>query len=284
MSDTYFVLTESGYVGGFADKFPSAGRFRAQAATGGPWAPHLQHGGPPNALAVAAAEAAVAQETGRHDLLAVRLASDFIAAVPVGDLSVRTSIVRAARSAALVEVRIAAPVNGDERECLLSRVWFVRDADTSAISPSRTDPDELPAHAVGLDLDFPYGRSLEWRFVRGQLGTPGPAAAWVRPRTALLPGYEMSALARAVLIADSASGISAELSWQDWTFLNVDLDVHLSRRFRGDWLLMDAMTHLGSSGAAFARSTLSDVYGVCGAGLQTLVLAQPAGSTGRSGK
>jgi hypothetical protein len=88
-----------------------------------------------------------------------------------------------------------------------------------------------------------------------------------------MAGYEMSALARAVLIADSASGISAELSWQDWTFLNVDLDVHLSRPVRGEWLLLDAQTHLGSRGAAFARSTLSDEDGVCGAGLQTLVVA-----------
>jgi hypothetical protein len=282
VSDTYFVLTESGYAGGL----PAAGRFRAQTATGGPWAPHLQHGGPPNALAVAAAEAAVAQQTARHDLVAVRLASDFIAPVPVGELAVRTSILRAARSAALVEVRLAATGTGGERDCLLSRVWFVRVTDTSAVSPPLAEPAELPTAAAGLDLDFPYGRSLEWRFVRGQLGTPGPAAAWVRPRTELLPGYRMSALARAVLVADSASGISAELSWQDWTFLNVDLDVHLSRQPDGDWLLMDAKTHLGPSGAAVARSTLSDVYGVCGAGLQTLVLAptaRPPDDPGNSG-
>jgi hypothetical protein len=172
-----------------------------------------------------------------------------------------------------VQVRIAALTDAGERDCLLTRVWFVRDADTAAVSPPLDAPAPLPATEAGLDIDFPYGRSLEWRFVRGRLGAPGPAAAWVRPRTPLLAGYEMSSLARAVLIADSASGISAELSWDKWTFLNVDLDVHLARPMRGEWLLMDAETHLGPNGAALARSTLSDELGVCGAGLQTLVLA-----------
>lgn len=270
MSDTYFVLTKTGY----GDAFPAgAGRFRAEPPAAGPWAPQLQHGGPPNALAVAAAEAALARETGRTDLRALRLASDFVAPVPVGELTVRASVLRAARSAALVDVRIAALAADTERDCLLARVWFVRETDTTAVRPAAAAPPPVPAVATGLDIEFPYGRSLEWRFVHGRLGAPGPAAAWVRPRTALLPGYEMSPLARAVLIADSASGISAELSWQDWTFLNVDLDVHLARPISGEWLLMDAVTHLGPGGAALACSTLSDADGVCGAGLQTLVLA-----------
>lgn len=267
MSDTYFVLTELGYPG---EHPAGASRFRAGPATAGPWAPQLQHGGPPNALAVAAAEAALARETGRTDLLALRLASDFVGPVPVGELTVRTGVLRAARSAALVEVRIA---DANDRECLLARVWFVRETDTAAVSAPPADPEPVPATAAELDIDFPYGRSLEWRFLRGRLGTAGPAAAWVRPRIALLAGYDMSPLARAVLIADSASGISAELPWRDWTFLNVDLDVHLSRRLRGDWLLLDAATQVGPGGAAFARSTLFDLHGICGGGLQTLVVA-----------
>jgi hypothetical protein len=102
---------------------------------------------------------------------------------------------------------------------------------------------------------------------------PGPAAAWVRPLTALLAGYEYSGLARAVLIADSASGISAELDWSRWSFVNVDLDVHLARPVDGDWLLMEGRTQLGPTGAALARSVLSDRHGEVGGGLQTLVLA-----------
>jgi hypothetical protein len=76
-----------------------------------------------------------------------------------------------------------------------------------------------------------------------------------------------------VLVADSASGLSSELDWSTWSFVNVDLDVHLARPFLGEWVLMDAVTQLGPDGSALARSTISDRHGIVGAGLQTLVLA-----------
>jgi hypothetical protein len=91
-----------------------------------------------------------------------------------------------------------------------------------------------------------------------------------------MPLYEeqpITGLAQVALIADSASGISAELDWSKWSFLNVDLDVHLARPVRGEWILMDAVTQLGEAGSALARSTLSDTDGALGAGLQTLVVS-----------
>jgi acyl-coenzyme A thioesterase PaaI-like protein len=248
----------------------NAVRYQAGPATAGPWAPDLQHGGPPSALTVAVAEQTIARETGRTDMAAVRLAAEFVRPVPVGEMVVRGRLLRAARSAALAEVVVA---DSAARDCLLARVWFVRETDTAAVVPPLGGPVDVPDGQPGLTADFPFGHSMDWRFVTGRFDVPGPSAVWVRPRTALLEGYEMSALARAALIADSASGISAELSWQEWTFQNVDLDLHLSRPPVGDWLLMDAATQLGPHGAAVARSTLSDVYGTCGAGLQTLVLA-----------
>jgi acyl-coenzyme A thioesterase PaaI-like protein len=246
-------------------------RFRSSPATAGPWAGHLQHGGPPNALAVAVAEQALRRETGRSDLVALRLAADFVRPVPVADLLLRTRIRRAARSAALVEVAVSTEVGGAERDCLLARVWFV--ALSGADAPAAGAPAAVPDVPPSDEVTFPYGESLEWRFTAGSMRAPGPAAAWVRPRIPLLDGQEMSSLSRAVLIADSASGISAELSWDDWSFVNVDLDVHLARPLSGAWVCMDAATQLGGQGAAVARSTLSDERGVAGGGLQTLVVA-----------
>jgi acyl-CoA thioesterase len=217
---------------------------------------------------VLAAERAVRAETGRSDLLAMRLAADFVGPVPVDEIETHARVLRTARSAALVEVTASA----DGRPCLLTRVWFVRASDTRAIAPTLPAAVDVPDGAPGLEFDFGYGASLEWRFVRGRMGEPGPAAAWVRPTLPIVAGRDMSGLARAALIADSGSGISAELDWSQWSFVNVDLDVHLARPFEGEWLLMDAATQLGAHGSALARSTLSDVRGVLGAGSQTLVV------------
>ena len=242
----------------------------AQDSTEGPWVPGMQHGGPPNALAVAAAERVVNATTGRTDLVALRLASDFVGPVPVADLDVRTSVLRAARSAALVEVVVSAA----GRDCLSSRVWFVRDSDTAALAAPAPTAPELPAEAPGIDADFGYGHSIEWRFVRGAMRRPGPAAAWARPRGELFEGYRWTGLARAALVGDSGNGLSAELDWDEWGFLNVDLDIHLARPLDGDWVLLDARTQLGAHGSALASSTLSDIRGVVGTGNQTLVVAE----------
>ncbi|SHF46539.1 Thioesterase-like superfamily protein [Jatrophihabitans endophyticus] len=258
MANSYFDVVE---------ETPDVSRFAASGHTVGPWSRDLQHGGPPTALAVTVAARHVQEATGRRDLRACRLAADFVRAVPVGPVGVRVRIVRAARSAALAE----ATVDADGRECLVVRVWFVRDADTSSLVAAPPAPVTVPA-AASWDADFGYGRSLEWRFVEGSMTAPGPASTWLRPLVPLVPGWPVPSLARCALVADSGSGISAELDWTRWSFVNVDLDVHLARPVEGEWLHLAATTQLGPHGSAVARSTLADVRGVVGGGLQTLVV------------
>jgi hypothetical protein len=86
----------------------------------------------------------------------------------------------------------------------------------------------------------------------------------------------MSGLQRAVLVGDSGSGVSSELVWDDWAFLNIDLDVHLLRQPESDWLLLDSRTRLGSSGTGLATTTFRDRVGVVGSGAQTLVVSPRA--------
>lgn len=260
MPDPYFtVLTED----------PSGGRYAAAAQTAGPWSPELQHGGPPNALLVRAAERVAAQATGRTDLIAMRLAAEFVGAVPVGEVEVAARIVRQARSAVLVE----ATLTSAGRTALQGRVWLVRAADTAAVAPALGDPAPPPNGLPGLGGSFPYGDTIEWRAISGSLGTPGPGIVWARPRLTLVADEPLSGLQRVVLIGDSASGVSSELDFARWSFVNIDLDVHLSRPVEGDWVLLDARTTLGGHGAALARSTVSDTHGEVGCTAQTLLLA-----------
>ena len=108
--------------------------------------------------------------------------------------------------------------------------------------------------------------------MRGSLRTAGPGTTWARPRWSLTDDEPLSGLQRVVLVGDSASGISSVLDWARWSFVNVDLDVHLSRPVDGEWILIDARTTVGTAGSALARSTVSDVRGEVGTTLQTLVV------------
>jgi hypothetical protein len=209
--------------------------------------------------------------------------------VPVAELVVSARVLRLARSAVLVSAELAGtdPAGVVGRPFLQARVWLLaegerpveadgpgaegqlgEDSNPSGEGGPTVLPDGLPPFEI---FSFPYVNHLEWRVVSGSAHRPGPAAVWVRPRIPLVAGEQLSPLQRLALIADSASGVSAELDWDEWSFANVDLDVHLLRPVRGEWLLLDARTRL-STGTGMASSTLWDADGVVGGGLQTLLL------------
>jgi hypothetical protein len=255
-----------------ADAPTATATFAADPATGGPWVADLQHGGPPNALLVSECERLAAAHTGRADLVALRLAAEFVGPVPVADVTVQTRIVRAARTAVLV----AGELSAAGRTCLQGRVWLVRTADTTGLAPDSAPDVPLapapPAELPPLGGGFPYADSLDWRVERGGMRVPGAGAAWVRARMPVIPDAPLTGLQLAALIGDSASGLSSELDWSQWSFLNIDLDIHLARPVRGDWLRMDAITQLGPTGTALAQSALSDLAGRVGTTTQTLIL------------
>jgi hypothetical protein len=174
-----------------------------------------------------------------------------------------------ARGAVLATAELAAA----GRSCLQARVWLLPVTDPGGPSAVGDGPDDVAEQA---QFHFPYADQLQWRPVHGSPHEPGPASVWVSPRIPLCPGEALTGLQRVALIADSASGVSAVLDWDSWSFANVDLDLHLVRQVRGDWLRMDAVTDLGS-GSALTSSRLHDRGGPVGAGLQTLLVRRRDG-------
>lgn len=122
------------------------------------------------------------------------------------------------------------------------------------------------------DWTFPYAQALDWRVVGGDPVGAGPATVWSRASIPVVPDEDPSGLQRAVLSADSGNGVSATLDWAAWSFVNIDLDVHLSRPLVGEWVLLDATTRYEESGTALAASSLWDARGRVGRGAQTLVV------------
>jgi hypothetical protein len=271
VSDPFLSIPGGDYFA-VIDERPGGGRYKADPATGGPWVPGLQHGGPPSALLIRAAERRASDErpAGSDPLVALRAAVEFVGPVPVDEVAVDTRIVRSARTAALVEATLTA----HDRLCLQARVWLVRATDTSALAAALPSPASVPTGLPDLGGNFPYHDTIEWQSLGGSMRSLGPGLVWARPRYRLVAGEPLTGLQRVALIGDSASGISSVLDWDEWSFLNIDLDVHLSRPVDGEWVLIDAVTTLGTTGAALTRSTVSDVRGEVGATAQTLVVTR----------
>ena len=249
--------------------------FVATPAAAGPWSDQSQHGGPPSALA---ARAMARHEPDPGQRLA-RVAVDILRPVPVGKVTLATRTVRPGRRVALLE----AVMEADGQEVLHARGWriAVPDEPVPAVPPLNSQPPPPPpdqaeprkaqfrgAHTAG------YLDAVEWRYVTGQgFESPGPAVVWARPTIPLIPDEDTSPMARTLLIADSGSGVSATLDARRFLFINVDLEVVLTRDPEGEWLLLDAATTIAEQGTGLAETKISDTRGRCGVAIQTLLVA-----------
>jgi hypothetical protein len=281
--------------------------FVASPATTGPWSAQAQHGGPPSALA---ARAIQRHEPDPGQRLA-RVAVDILRPVPVAKVTVKTRMVRPGRRVALLEAVMEA--DGQEvlhargwRIALTAGGLPVTAADTAtavagpvtaaAAGPAAAVADSATTRAAGpsasgspepsvISPEQPlpaffdgrlagYLSAIEWRFLSGgNFDARERARVWTRPRIPLIEGEELSPMGRALLVADSGSGVSAVLDPMRFLFINVDLTVVLQRDPAGEWLLLDAATAIGDRGTGVAETVLSDADGPCGRALQTLLVA-----------
>jgi Thioesterase-like superfamily len=183
--------------------------FVATPATAGPWSADAQHAGPPSALAARALEQHEPDEGQRL----ARVAVDILRPVPLGKITVRTRTVRPGRRVALLE----AVLEADGQEVLQVRGWRIampagQGPVTPAGPPPPSIPDEQPPPRFPGAHMGSYLEAIEWRYVTGGgFDVPGPASVWARPKISLLPDEEPSPMCRALLLADSGSGVSAAL-------------------------------------------------------------------------
>jgi hypothetical protein len=225
---------------------PDGARFHATVATTGPWFADAQHAGPPTALLVRALERCAPQP----DTQIGRITVDVLGPIPAGEVTVRAAVERPGRSVAL----LAAELSAGGRVVL------------RAPAEARLRTDLPPGWLPGF-LD-----ALEWRWLKGWLGDPGPGTVWGRQRVPLVADEEPSPLQRLMLVADSANGAAAPLEIREWLFVNTELTIHLHRQPEGEWLAVDAQTTLGPSGVGTVAGLLFDEHGHIGRSAQCLTV------------
>ena len=229
-----------------------SGSYVATAATAGPWSPDAQHGGPPSALAVLAMER---HESDDRQRLA-RVAVDILRPIPVGKISLRTQLIRPGRRVALVE----AVMEADGVEVMQARGWRIERpaGEVPEVPDGAGGPASVPPASTGPPPAFFAGNqrgylaAIEWRFLASPAGAPG-RAAWTRARIPLLPDDTTSPMSRALLVADSGSGVGGALPPTKYLFINVDITVVLLRDPAGEWLLLESCTVIGQMAPGWPR-------------------------------
>ena len=248
---------------------PRGEEYLSTELTRGPWSNDHQHGGPPAALMARTIEDAVRGE----QLEVARFTAEFLKPVPLATLRIETTELRSGKKVRLLGTSLCA----DGVEVARATALLIRQKRVELPAPS--PGPSPPRHPDGCEpFEFPFFRSrvgyhvgMEVRFARGDWGQ-GPTQAWMRMRHPLLADEAPSPLQRVVIAADSGNGVSPILDPKRYLFINPDLTVHLHRMPRGEWVCLDAQTHLGSEGRGLAESKLWDVDGPLGRSLQSLLV------------
>jgi Thioesterase-like superfamily len=248
-------------------------RFAATELTRGPWDPGAQHAGPPAALL--GREIELLPDAAEFQV--GRVSFEILRSVPIAPLLVSARVLRPGRRVQLVE----AELSDGEQVLMRAAAWRIRTApvDIPADALAVAAPPPGPEHGVEVEF-FPTGQELgyhtamECRFLAGGFVEPGPATVWLRMRQPLVSGEEPSPLQRTLVAADVGNGVSANLDYRRFLFINVDLTVHLERMPVGEWVCVDAVTLPQPNGLGTAESVLSDRDGRIGRALQTLLISQ----------
>lgn len=259
---------------------PSAdGLFEPTEHARGPWDPNALHGGAPAALIARAFER---MQPGAEMPIA-RLGFEFLKPIPFAELEVRTEIVRNGRRVQELAAELRA---GEE---LIGRASALRiqavpmglpDPDLRRQQPGPEPIEALPGPEQGKVVKFALSdlaiaslatTGMEMSWLTGPWDQ-GPGKVWMRLRHPLLPDEPLTPLIRLVATADFGNGVSAELPFEEYLFINADLSIHLWRQPQGEWIGLDARTLLHSGGTGLAESVLHDSAGPAGRAFQTLVV------------
>ena len=246
-------------------------RYLATELARGPWNPDAQHGGAPAALLVRAFE----RHEGDPELTLARVTYELLRPVPLGELELRTEVIRPGRRVQLLEGSL---FSEDGTEVVRARALRVRRAGVERVG----DEEDLPAppdQGVANDFDARGGvmfatDAMELRFVAGSFYGVGPATAWFRLRAELVAGEAPSPLQRLAAAADFPNGISSILPWEDYVFINPDLTLYIEREPVGEWICLQATTRVHEHGVGFAEAVLYDTQGRVGRSLQALLITR----------
>lgn len=239
----------------------------------GPWDRSLQHGGPVSGLLAWAAE----RQPAAAPMRIARITVDLFRGVPMRPLTVTTAVRRDGRRIQAVDVSLL----DDGLELARASVLRIRtDGDVEipeeGVAPAgpAPQPDDDDEAAPGAEPEWLPGfvRAVDMRNVVGYAGRPGPRFVWCRLRCPVVAGEKPSAVQALVALSDYASGLGNPLDFFRYTSINPDISLHVARRPVGEWVGIDAVTHLTSEGIGMSEAALFDIDGQVGRVSMALVI------------
>jgi hypothetical protein len=240
-------------------------RYEPTKATESPWDSAMQHGGPPAAL--------LGHVLSVDGLRLARISVDFLGPIPRRECTIEVSTVKPGRLTCLNEARMVV----DGRTVVTARAWHLAPGPqppaATAVRTAAPLPEAVDERFFGRD-DWGYGRAVEWRSAEGSLDELGAARVWTRVRMPLIEGEELTGQDRALIVADSANGLSAVLPMDKWLSIPPTMTTTLLRPADGEWVHLSCDTDLSTDGLGVAHGDLYDLTGRLGEVAQPLLVRE----------
>jgi hypothetical protein len=214
---------------------------------------------------------------GSEGACLVRLTFDLLRPIPIGPLRIETASLRSGRRASWVQGSAWVGTT----EVLRATAVLVRPTERELDLPPAKDPPSKPLIDPEslTSFQFPFFRwsvgyhtAVDLRIARGRW-TFEPTAAWIRPLVPLVSEEATTPEQAVVIAADAANGVGYVLNPEQFTFINPDLSIHLSRPPTGSWVGLDTHTAADPMGIGSCKAELHDTRGPVGHSLQSLIIA-----------
>ena len=247
------------------------GSILPNALSRSPWSTNALHGGPVAALLGGTLDALDAP----HGFHPGRFTLELLRPVPVEPLRVSTVVVRPGRRVRLLHASLADSSNLVLATATLQQIRIESGCGpASEANPTHLTPDRLddtPSAEMVWPVDHVAFHSHATEHRSHQESSLGPRMQWIRVTSPLFEGQPLTPYQRALAAADFVNGISNEVTFEQFSFINPDLTVILHRRPRGEWICLDARTTGHGEGIGTAVATLFDEEGEIGLAAQTLL-------------
>ncbi len=247
----------------------------------GPWSPDHLHGGPVVGLMAHAAE----QASGQPDLRLARLTVDLLRPVPKQPLEVDARVVRPGKRLQVLEVRLLA---GDKEVTRASALFLEKSTvdvpphgrfvETGLRPPEAHSAPDLATAAGWSKRYSPHGfhttaQAIVLEGVQGQ----GRGRVWMRLPLPVVQGEETSASVMAATLCDFGNGVGQLNLGPSLGSINADVSLYLHRAPVGEWLGMEAGSHMQDNGMGLVETTLFDAEGPVGKVLQATIAMRTGG-------
>jgi len=233
--------------------------------TRSPWDRNAIAGGPLSALLAQGGEDAALDQ----DFEISRFTVDIFGKAPHQPLGLRTEVLRDGRQTKLHRVTVLA----DARPVAQAHILRIRRLETPPAPPPHTYPAPEDCTERSWLVGASMAGAIRTRPVLGEVRTPGRGICWLSVDGHVVAGEPPSSFVKAALFADFGNGVGSATYAEEWSYANVDITLQFLRIPAGEWLLIDAETHMAGNGHGVVTSTFADRDGVFARGFQTIFVA-----------